>query len=134
VPLYPPQTTTCTTRMRTRAAAVGNERLTAWAMARPHNASSYSQRFTWNFVKSQHVLFLRWTGTLLILMYSATGLHGVTVHSHHLETLRSRMKPFGFSPVENSSVHPFRHVLYKLSCFLWFLPYSCPSYKLPSDT
>jgi hypothetical protein len=35
VPIYPPQIPHDLTRARTRAAAVGNRRLTAWAMARP---------------------------------------------------------------------------------------------------
>jgi hypothetical protein len=35
VPLCPPQTPTCSARTRTRAAAVGSQRLTAWAMAQP---------------------------------------------------------------------------------------------------
>jgi hypothetical protein len=35
VPLCPPQTPTCSARTRTRAAAVGSLRLTAWATARP---------------------------------------------------------------------------------------------------
>jgi hypothetical protein len=34
-PLYPPQIPFDQTRARTRAAAVGSQRLTAWAMARP---------------------------------------------------------------------------------------------------
>jgi hypothetical protein len=35
VPLCPPQIPHDQTRARTRAAAVGSQRLTAWAMARP---------------------------------------------------------------------------------------------------
>jgi hypothetical protein len=35
-PLYPPQISFDQTRARTRAAAVGSQRLTAWAMARPN--------------------------------------------------------------------------------------------------
>jgi hypothetical protein len=35
VPICPPQNPTCSARTRTRAAAVGSQRLTAWAMARP---------------------------------------------------------------------------------------------------
>jgi hypothetical protein len=37
VPLRPPQIPHDLTRARTRAAAVGSQRLTAWAMARPYN-------------------------------------------------------------------------------------------------
>jgi hypothetical protein len=36
-PLCPPQTSLDQTRDRTRAAAMGSQRLTAWAMARPYN-------------------------------------------------------------------------------------------------
>jgi hypothetical protein len=38
-PLCPPQTPHDQTRARTRAAAVGSQRLTAWAMARPQQRS-----------------------------------------------------------------------------------------------
>jgi hypothetical protein len=41
-PLCPPQIPHDQTRARTRAAAVGSQRLTAWAMARPTNIKLYS--------------------------------------------------------------------------------------------
>jgi hypothetical protein len=49
VPLCPPQISHAV-RTRTRAAAVGSQRLTAWAMARPstyvYNSSNYYRRVT----------------------------------------------------------------------------------------
>jgi hypothetical protein len=50
-PLCPPQVPLDQTRARTRAAAVGSQRLTAWAMARPCSGLSYilgdGDRWVW---------------------------------------------------------------------------------------
>jgi hypothetical protein len=58
-PLCPPQIPLDQTRDRTRAAAVGSQRLTAWAMARPreyHENESYWENH--NFDTTLHVKYL----------------------------------------------------------------------------
>jgi hypothetical protein len=52
VALYPPQIPRDLTRARTRAAAVGRRRLTAWAMARPLSWSKLYGLCIWYFFKS----------------------------------------------------------------------------------
>jgi hypothetical protein len=54
VPLCPPQIPLDQSLARTRAAAVGSQRLTAWAMARPQNnvVTMYISTWLWNTLKN----------------------------------------------------------------------------------
>jgi hypothetical protein len=56
VPLCPPQIPHDLTRARTRAAAVGSRRLTAWAMARPPHPFIYHHEHGWINVGPAHEL------------------------------------------------------------------------------
>jgi hypothetical protein len=80
-PLYPPQIPLDQTRARNRAAAVGSQRVTAWAMARPWNVMTTQftifccrTQFAWIPTTILECFFLLFTIFVLICPWTYTRL------------------------------------------------------------
>jgi hypothetical protein len=88
VPLCPPQTPHAA-RTRTRAAAVGSQRLTAWATARPNIVRLWNSVYESITDRLIHITFLATNGKLIL---KARGFSIVIPH-YVTKALRGRQPP-----------------------------------------